>query len=100
MQYICIDSIKIDQRKITHWSYQQNLNKWMVVVRISWVLALKVFTYLRKLYLCSTVGKTRLSSIVIINIERSFANRIFQVSMDRIIDILGKRKDRSDLYMF
>ena len=30
--------------------------------------------------------------IVIVNIERCYANRIFQESMDSIIDILGKRK--------
>ena len=35
--------------------------------------------------------QTRLSSIAIINIEKSYANRILQESMDRIIDIIGKR---------
>ena len=38
--------------------------------------------------------KTRLSSIAIIYIERSYANRILQESMDRIIDFFGKRKNR------
>ena len=38
----------------------------------------------------STVEQTRLSSIAIIYIERSYA--ILQVSMVRIIDALGKRK--------
>ena len=33
-----------------------------------------------------------LSSITVIYIERSYANRILQVSMDKIIDIFGKRK--------
>ena len=42
----------------------------------------------------STVGQTRLSSIAIIYIERSYANRILQVSMDRIINIFVKRKNR------
>ena len=37
--------------------------------------------------------KARLSSIAIICIERSYANRILQVSMDRIIDIFEKRKN-------
>ena len=37
--------------------------------------------------------KTRLSSIAIIYIERSYANRILQESMDRIIDFFGKRKN-------
>ena len=48
--------------------------------------------YFRKSYLRSTVRQKRLSSIAIIYIERSYANRILQVSMDRIIDIFGKRK--------
>ena len=57
------------------------------------LLALKVFTYLRKSYLRSTVGQTRLSCIAIINIERSDAKRILQESIDRIIDIFGQRKN-------
>ena len=39
------------------------------------------------------MGQTRLS-ISIIYIERSYVNRILQVSMDRIIDIFGKIKNR------
>ena len=39
------------------------------------------------------MGQTRLSSIAIIYIERSYANRILQVSMDRIIDTFVKRKN-------
>ena len=35
-----------------------------------------------------------LCSIAIICIERSYANRILQVSMDRIIDVFEKRKNR------
>ena len=54
------------------------------------ILALK---YFRKSYLRSAVGYTRLS-IATIYIERSYANRIFQVLMDRIIDIFRKRKNR------
>ena len=34
--------------------------------------------YIRKSYLRSTIGQTRLSSIAIINIERSYTNRILQ----------------------
>ena len=34
--------------------------------------------YIRKSYLRSTIGQTRLSSIAIINIERSHTNRILQ----------------------
>ena len=50
--------------------------------------------YSRKSYLCSTMGQTRLSIIAIINIERSYANRILEESMNRIIGIFGKRKYR------
>ena len=39
------------------------------------------------------MGRTRLSSIAIIYIERSYANHFLQVSMDRVIDIFGKRKN-------
>ena len=46
------------------------------------------------------LGQTRLSSIAIIYIERSYANRILQVSMDRIIDIFGKRKNRESFMRF
>ena len=38
------------------------------------------------------MGQTRLSSIAIINIEKSYANGILQESKDRIIDIFGKKK--------
>ena len=34
--------------------------------------------YIRKSYLRSTIGQTRLSSIAIINIERSYTNRILK----------------------
>ena len=62
------------------------------VMFIYWLLALKVFTFLRKSSLRSTMGKTTLISIVTINIERSYANCILQKSMDIIIDIFGKKK--------
>ena len=41
-------------------------------------------------YLRSTVGQTRLNSIIVY-IERSYVDRSLQVLMDRIIDIFGKR---------
>ena len=63
------------------------------------LLALKVFTCLRKSYLSSTVGQTRLS-ITIINIERPYANCIFQESMDWITDIFGKRKRKIAIFFF
>ena len=45
-----------------------------------------------KSFLRSTMGQARLSSIAIINTERSYANRILQQSMDRIIDMFGGKK--------
>lgn len=38
------------------------------------------------------MGQLRLSSIAVINNERSYTNRILQVSMNGIIDVSGKRK--------
>ena len=55
-------------------------------------------TYLRTSYLRSTVVQTRLSSVAIINIERSYANRILQKFMNRIINIFGKRNSESFLF--
>ena len=77
---------KDKKKKIKHISYVG-----LYLFTDVWLLALKVFP---KYYLRSTVRQTRLSSIAIIYTERSCANRIFQVSMDRIIDIFGKRKNR------
>ena len=57
-----------------------------------WRLALKVFTYLHKSFLCSTMEQTRRSSIAIINIETSYANPIHQESMNGICDIFEKQK--------
>ena len=56
-----------------------------------WLLALKVFRYLRKSYLRNTMGQTRQSSMTVIDIERSYENQL-QESIDTIIDIFGKRK--------
>ena len=67
--------------------YQFNLTSWA-----SLTSSFKSICF--KLYLCSAVPKTRLSSIAIIYIERSYANSILQESMDRIIDFFGKRKNR------
>ena len=52
----------------------------------------EVFTYLRKLYLRSTMWQTRLSSITIINIDRSYSKCILQEPMDRITDFSEKEK--------
>ena len=42
----------------------------------------------------SPVEQARLSSIAIIYIKKYYANRILQLSMDRIIDFFVKRKNR------
>ena len=52
---------------------------------------LQTFDFSLSKYLRSTVGQTRPSSLAIINIERSYANRILQESMNKITDIFGKR---------
>ena len=65
----------------------------MMLIDRRLLLGVKVCMYLHKPYLHSTMGQTRLSSIVIINIERSYTSSIFQEPMDSIIDILGKRKN-------
>ena len=52
-----------------------------------------------KSFLGSTMGQARLSSTAIINIERSYPNRILRESMDRIIDIFGKNK-KSTIFSF
>ena len=44
------------------------------------------------------MGQIRVSSIAIIKIERSYANRIRQELMDRIIDILEKENSESFLF--
>ena len=46
------------------------------------------------------MGQIRVSSIAIIKIARSYANRILQELMDRIIDILEKRKKIVSLFCF
>ena len=62
----------------------------------------RLFSTLRRLksFIRSTMGQARLSSIAIINIERSYANCILQESMDRIIDIFGKKKKKIDNLSF
>ena len=54
----------------------------------------KIFTYLRKSYLRSTMGQARLSKVAIINIERSHINSILQELMSRMIESFAKRKNQ------
>ena len=46
------------------------------------------------------LGQTTSSGIAIIYIQRSYANRILQVSIDRIIDVFGKRKNSEPFMRF
>ena len=48
-----------------------------------------------KTFLRSTMGQDRLSRIAVINIERKYANKTMQDDMQRIIDIFGRRSNRS-----
>ncbi|XP_068703729.1 zinc finger MYM-type protein 1-like [Montipora foliosa] len=51
-----------------------------------------------KTFLRSTMGQDRLSSIAVINIEREYANKTMQNDMHRIIDIFGRRSNRSSYF--
>ena len=55
---------------------------------------LQTFGFLHQNYLRNTMGQTGLRRVAIINIKRSYANRILQELVNRIIDIIGKRKNR------
>ena len=59
------------------------------------------FSALRRLktYLRNSMGETRLSNLALLNIERSYVNRVIHESMDLIIDTFGKRKLRN-MYFF
>ena len=51
-----------------------------------------------KTFLRSTMGQDRISSIAVINIEREYANKTRQNDMQRIIDIFGRRSNRSSYF--
>ena len=52
-----------------------------------------------KAFLRSTMGQDRLSSIAVINIGRKYANKTMQDGMQRIIDIFGRRSNRSSYFL-
>ena len=58
------------------------------------------FSTLRRLktYIRSTMGQKRVSNLAILNIERCFTNRVLAESMDSIIDIFGRRKNRNTYF--
>ena len=45
-----------------------------------------------------TVGQIRLSSIAVIYVEKSCANHIIHISVDRIIDVFGKTNHKSFMW--
>ena len=51
-----------------------------------------------KTYLHSTLGQQRVSNILLINIERAYANSVVNNDMDRIIDIFGRRNGRDSYF--
>ena len=52
-----------------------------------------------KTFLRSTMGRDRLSSIAVINIKRKYVNKAMQDDMQRIIDIFGRRSNRSSYFL-
>ena len=58
------------------------------------------FSALRRIktFLSSTMGQDRLTSIAVVNIERKYANKTMQNDMQRIIDIIGHRSNRSSYF--
>ena len=63
--------------------------------------AKRSFSGLRQLktYLRSTIGKKRLCSIALINIERGYANRVIHQDMEKMIVFFGKRKGRNTYFL-
>jgi hypothetical protein len=60
----------------------------------------RAFSGLRqiKMYLRSTLRQDRLKSIAVINIERSYANRVLQDDIETIIDLFGRRNNRNSYF--
>ena len=58
------------------------------------------FSVLRRIktFLRSTMGQDRLSNIAVINIEREYPNKTIQNDMQRVIDIFGRRSNRSSYF--
>ena len=44
------------------------------------------------------MGHEKLSKIAVINIEREFSNKISDKDVDKIIDIIGERKNRNKCF--
>ena len=52
-----------------------------------------------KTYLRSTMGQKRVSNIALINIERAYANSVFNNDVDDISDIFGRRNGRDSYFV-
>ena len=73
----------------------------LAVIPATSCLAERSFSALRRLKTClrSTMGQQRVSNIVVINMERAYANSVVNNDMDRIIDTFGRRNGK-DSYFF
>jgi hypothetical protein len=60
----------------------------------------RAFSGLRRIktYLRSTMRQDRLKSIAVINIERSYANRVLQDDIETIINLFGRRNNRNSYF--
>ena len=48
-----------------------------------------------KMYLHSTMGQEKLSSIAMMTIERKYCNQMLEYDIDMIIVVFGKKKNRN-----
>ena len=93
------------KKTVGHINYNKNKTKHIPHVGLcsftgAWLFALKIFTHLRKSYLRSTMGHVKLSNIAIINIEKSYANRIYQKSWIKSLILLENEKIFSNTCTF
>ena len=92
--------IEKDKRNnIKHISYVG-----LCLITDAWLLALKVFPSINCIYVAQWDKQDWVVSSII-NIERSYANRILEVSMDKIINTIFFEKEKilnllCDLHMF
>ena len=75
-----------------HWKEQKEYNKAHFTLWIMFIYR-RLTSCFKSISISPNLGQTWLSSITIVYIERSYANRILQVSMDVIIDVFGKREN-------
>ena len=76
------------------------LMKIFAVLPISSCEAERSFSTLRRLktYLRSNMGQNRLSSLALMNIERTIVNIVIKEQMKQMIDTFGRRKNRNSYF--